>query len=66
MSTLDKVTLEAAKFRSELKKLTHNELARQATDFYMRLILSYAKIDELKAALIAAQNKPSNEQKQGE
>jgi hypothetical protein len=65
MSSLDKVTQEAAKFRAELKKLTHNELARQATDFYMRLILSYAEIDKLKAAL-TAQNKPSDEQKQGE
>ena len=45
------VAQESAKFKAELKKLSHNELARQACEFYTRLILCYAKIDQLESEL---------------
>lgn len=38
---------EIAKFKSELKKLSRNELARLATEFYMNWVLLQHQMEEI-------------------
>ena len=52
-----KLNQEVAKFKAELKKMSKNDLARTATEFYMNWVLVQHQLDELLKQQKAAEQK---------